>query len=260
MWTRAELKERAKKALQNNRIGCIFIAAISYFFIDQTHSSININLQSNQGIENFVYFGDTAASSMNINLTGGSPFFRFLGNYSMGLGVIWMILAIVVAVIITFYVINVLAVGVDKFFIENRRGNGSLDDLLFGFKSPYYHNIVAVQFKKDVYIFAYTLLLIIPGIIKTYEYHMVSYLLADHPDWSADEILNTSSEMMNGEKMNLFVLELSFIGWELLSSLTWNILGFLFVFPYEKCTYAELYETLSFEDDDPEVIEPDVIF
>ena len=64
-----------------------------------------------------------------------------------------------------------------------------------------------------LYTFLWSLLLLIPGIVKAYEYRMVPYLLADYPELSTEEAFRISREMMNGEKMNTFILDLSFIGW-----------------------------------------------
>ena len=84
----------------------------------------------------------------------------------------------------------------------------------------------------------------IPGIIKAYEYYMVPYLLAENPNMDAKEALERSKEMMYGNKFETFVLELSFIGWDLLSGMTLGILDVLYVRPYKQLTYAALYEAL----------------
>lgn len=75
-------------------------------------------------------------------------------------------------------------------------------------------------FLMKLYTFLWSLLLIIPGIVKSYEYRMVPYLLADCPDLSTEDAFRISREMMDGEKMNAFILDLSFIGWKILSSIT----------------------------------------
>ena len=90
-------------------------------------------------------------------------------------------------------------------------------------------------------IFLWSLLFIIPGIIKSYEYAMVPYLLADNSDMDKDEILNLSRRMMEGNKWDFFVLELSFIGWILLAVSTFNIVGILYVDPYIEATHAQFY-------------------
>ena len=101
------------------------------------------------------------------------------------------------------------------------------------------------MFMMNLKIFLWSLLFIIPGIIKAYEYRMVPYILAEHPEMSYSEVLEASSRMMDGQKMNAFILDLSFIGWEILSSITAGIVGIFWVNPYYYSTDAELYLELS---------------
>ncbi|MDL2311198.1 DUF975 family protein, partial [Peptostreptococcaceae bacterium OttesenSCG-928-C18] len=95
-------------------------------------------------------------------------------------------------------------------------------------------------FLRDIYIFLWTLLFIIPGIIKSYEYYYVDNILVENPEMSLSDAIRISKEMSFGEKMDLFILDLSFIGWALLSILTLG-LGFLFLHPYTYATNARLY-------------------
>lgn len=94
-----------------------------------------------------------------------------------------------------------------------------------------------------VFTFLWSLLFVIPGIIKNYAYAMSFYILADNPELTAREALSKSKEMMNGHKFDLFVLNLSFIGWILLSVITLGI-GFIYVIPYMSSTTANFYNSL----------------
>lgn len=91
--------------------------------------------------------------------------------------------------------------------------------------------------------FLWSCLFVIPGIVKSYAYSMAMYILADNPTMTAREALNKSKEMMNGHKMELFVLHLSFIGWAFLCSLTFGIAG-IYVIPYMSATVANFYNSL----------------
>ncbi len=91
--------------------------------------------------------------------------------------------------------------------------------------------------------FLWTLLLIIPGIIKQYAYSMSFYILADNPELTAREALSKSKEMMNGHKWDLFVLQLSFIGWYLLIGVTFGIAA-IYVVPYISATTANFYNSI----------------
>ena len=93
----------------------------------------------------------------------------------------------------------------------------------------------------DIFVLLWSLLLFIPGIIKSYEYRMVPYILAEHPEMPRREVFLKSREMMSGEKWNAFKLDWSFFFWDYLSILTFGLAGIFFVYPYEHATNAELY-------------------
>lgn len=89
----------------------------------------------------------------------------------------------------------------------------------------------------------WSLLLVVPGIVKSYSYSMAYYVLADHPEMTAREAIKESMRIMDGHKMELFVLHLSFIGWQLLSLVTFGLSTF-YVTPYMSATVANFYETI----------------
>ena len=86
------------------------------------------------------------------------------------------------------------------------------------------------------------LLFIIPGIVKSYEYMMIPYLLAEHPEMTRQEAFAESKQMMDGNKWDAFVLDLSFIGWFILEKISFGLAGLFFVRPYYETVFAELYE------------------
>lgn len=98
-----------------------------------------------------------------------------------------------------------------------------------------------IMFLRNLFIFLWTLLLVVPGIIKHYEYLMVPYILAENPGMRREEAFLISKKMMMGQKWDTFVLDLSFIGWRILEGLTFGILGIFYVEPYIQSTFAELY-------------------
>ena len=97
-----------------------------------------------------------------------------------------------------------------------------------------------------VYTLLWTLLLVIPGIIKAYSYSMTFYILRENPEMTAGDAITASQKMMDGHKMDLFLLSLSFIGWAILASITIGI-GYLWLIPYIYTAYAAFYETLKKE-------------
>lgn len=94
-----------------------------------------------------------------------------------------------------------------------------------------------------IYTFLWSLLFVIPGIVKSYSYAMTNYILLDNPNMTASEAITESRKMMDGHKLELFILDLSFIGWYFLSVFTFGIL-LLYVEPYMMATRAAFYENL----------------
>jgi len=169
---------------------------------------------------------------------------------SSEIGMQWLPLIILVGlvvvsvgILIKIFVGYSLEVGGRKFYIEAIKDNVNAGYLAYGFKSSGFLNIVKVMFVRSMVTFAWALLLIVPGIIKYYAYRMVPYILAENPHMEYKRALELSVQMTQGEKMNIFVLDLSFIGWYLLGALLMGI-GILFVQPYVDMTHALLYKEL----------------
>ena len=95
----------------------------------------------------------------------------------------------------------------------------------------------------DIKLFLWTLLLVVPGIVKAYEYSMIPYILAEDPSTSLNDAFAKSKELTKGQKMDLFVLDLSFIGWWILGTILCGI-GNIFVDPYYQAASAEVYVAL----------------
>ncbi len=125
-----------------------------------------------------------------------------------------------------------------------RRENLDYGHLFDGFSQ--YLRIFLAELLKVIYIFLWGLLLIIPGIIKEYSYAMTEFILKDNPDMNGEEAICESMRMMQGHKMQLFLLDLSMIGWLILSVLTLGI-GLLFLMPYNHSAHAHFYEDLRIE-------------
>jgi len=97
-----------------------------------------------------------------------------------------------------------------------------------------------------VFTFLWTLLLIIPGIIKSLAYSMTPFILKDYPELSANQAINLSMKMMEGRKFDLFYLYLSFIGWGILALFTLGI-GYLWLMPYMYTSTAAFYQNVKEE-------------
>lgn len=140
-------------------------------------------------------------------------------------------------------VMNPLEIGIRRYFMEDLYAPCELDRLTYGFKMNY-ANCIITMLLRVVFTALWTLLLIIPGIIKSYEYRMIPYILAENPDLEWRDVFATSKRMMDGEKWNAFVLDLSFLGWVFLSLITLGLVGIFYVNPYKGLTDAALYMAL----------------
>jgi len=113
----------------------------------------------------------------------------------------------------------------------------------YAFDSTNYKGIISTMLLRDIYNFLWSLLFIIPGIIKAYSYRMVPFILTDNPNMGPDNAITLSRRMMDGSKFDSFVLDLSFIGWYILGLLAF-VVGIFFVNPYVYATEAQLYLVL----------------
>jgi uncharacterized membrane protein len=129
-------------------------------------------------------------------------------------------------------------------FIRGDKDN-VIDNMFGVFKT--YGRTLGVSLLTAVFTFLWTLLFIIPGIIKHYSYAMTFYIANDHPELSADDCIEESMKMMDGHKMDLFLLDLSFIGWALLCLLFTFGIGFLWLNPYIQASHAIFYKELKAE-------------
>ena len=160
-----------------------------------------------------------------------------------GLGIALIIIAII-AVIYIILIAEALRVAGRKYFLEARNIE-NIKIAVMGeiFKKGNWKNVAITMLLKNIYNLLWYLT-IIGGFIKSYEYRMIPYILADNPKIDRKEAFKLSKKMMKGNKWKTFVLDLSFILWNILSLITFGILNILYVNPYKAATVTELYITL----------------
>ncbi len=191
--------------------------------------------------------GGSTNSGVNVNL----------GDLSEGGGLqdpaAWMpVLAVVLvtvavvlvlAILYSIFVGNVIHVGFNGWMLRYGRGeNPSVGELFASFRI--YKPAMTAMLLRDVLVFLWSLLFLIPGIVKSFAYSMAPYIVYENPNLTANQTLALSRKLTDGYKLELFVMELSFIGWYLLSGLTLGILGILYVNPYYQLSRAGAYEWL----------------
>ncbi len=138
-------------------------------------------------------------------------------------------------------VISVASVAFFKGIVRN--GNARLEDALSGIKKDIGGTIV-LGLLYSIFVALWSLLFVIPGIVKAYAYSMAFYLKDEHPEWDWRKCLDESQKLTNGHKMELFILDLSFIGWYIVGSIVLGI-GTLWVLSYHETTRLNYFEDLS---------------
>lgn len=260
---RIELKMRGKQAFCKNYWLCVLVGVILLILINNGNNRNNQNNQNHENhqehsisITNSQIFHDMEEFSEE-NQRAVNTVKSTAGRMSIGFGPIKWVLGIIstgfelalgLGIFVGFILISVLIlypleVGCRRFYYINLYRKASLQEMLFTFRNGW-GNASMILFLRDVKLLLWTLLFIIPGIIKSYEYRMVPYLLAENPKMDATAVFAESKRLMDGMKMDAFILDLSFIGWHILGAFTAGIGSILWTNPYVYSTDAALYEAL----------------
>lgn len=283
MWTRKELKARAKASFKRSYWKCVLVAFIltliggaasggSSGFSSCMNTIFNNHHEATETIDedtdelyDEVTEGDTTEdpyyvdpeSDLTVNYDTENDVYVVNGEAlsdkdTAMAGLVFVIVFMVVmtiimaiAIVFDIFIINPLILGCNRYFYKNLDEDGNISNVVYAFEHGY-KKIVKAMFMRDVFIVLWSFLLIIPGIVKSYEYRLVPYIMSEDPELDYKEALAQSKALMKGQKWRSFVLDLSFIGWEILSAFTCGILSLFFVTPYRCSTDAALYEALRY--------------
>lgn len=265
IWTRRELKEQAKEALQRNYWKIVLVTALLFLlgceaggfsFSTKTHNTeskqttnaeqaakveksiITVREEPRPGewVGQIIGNGEIEAENFEIDFWGGVLF----GIIALVIFTIVFLFIFAVILVVDIFLVNPFEVGGKRFMRMSVEGIAQVKEIAYGFDHSY-KNVVKVLFYRDLYVFLWTLLFIVPGIVKMYQYFLVPYILTEYPDMEYKAVLQLSRDMMEGNKWKTFVLGLSFILWDILGALTLGILEIFYVNPYRSLTYAALY-------------------
>ena len=273
MWKRKELKEKAKKVVHKNYwtavVVCFIIALLTGEFgtsivgiwgkndsMDPNYI-INGNIFSEEKIketldETQTKVLETVEANLNNAMKSQKYIFKIwdaVTSFNINRNDLGVILCIgaVIALAFTIFIADPLIVGGKKYFLKAREEESAkAGTIIEVFNKKCWLNITLTMFLRNIYN-ALWYLTIIGGVIKTYEYRMIPYILADNPEIQRKEAFKLSKQMMKGNKWKTFVLDMSFFGWNFLSVLTFGLLSILYVNPYNSATITELYCTLKEE-------------
>ncbi|HEX3032961.1 MAG TPA: DUF975 family protein, partial [Bacillota bacterium] len=213
MWTREMLKTRAKGVLKLSYWRAFLVSLI------------------------LAAVGGNGGGSFNWNFGGGNASGNITNGFTGADGESAIVAIIVALVILTVALVILglriflgypLEVGGRRYFIRSTQQDFDLNSLGFAFQKARYFGIIKAMLWRALINFLWFLALIIPGIVKSYAYRMVPYILADNPEIGYKRALELSNQMTRGEKFAIFVLDLSFIGWYILGMLL-LLVGVIFV-------------------------------
>ncbi len=245
MFDRKEAKARSKVALKSNYWRTFLVALILFAIIGS--GAATFNTASGSGVSNYSEKYEIEEEEYRNDLE------LFIGEIGEGRFVAIVIAIIValcltgiVALIIDIFLLNPLEVGCRRFFLENSDAPAPLGNLAYGFDHGYLRTVGAI-FRRDLYMVLWSLLFVIPGVVKYYSYFLVPYILIDNPDISGGEAITLSRNMMKGHKWEAFVMELSFILWYFLCAITLGLVAVFYVNPYIAGTHAEFYKQIKAE-------------
>lgn len=234
MFERAYIKELSKQRMRGFRGNAILVTLITLFLCgDINLSRFNVELP----------LDFTDADSAEDIFSAWSDQFRDILPMAVGAVLAVAVIGVVVGMLYSVFVANVLTTGNRGWFMRYWRGEyPSVGELFASFRI--YLPVLVTNLLRSVYVFLWSLLLIVPGIVKSYAYSMADYIIYENPNMNATDALKLSERLTDGAKWELFVFDLSFFGWEMLSALTVGILGIVYVTPYKCTAHAGIYESL----------------
>ena len=266
MWTRKALKEQAKEALRRNYWKIVLVSSLLLFlgggvsFTGVGSSNREVISQDAEDVEDIEDIEEDISGKENyfvkIDTEQGEVHWGAKErNMPSGVWIIATIIGVIIFISIFLYILvliflvdiflwNPFSVGVERFMLKSVDDQAQVKEIGYAFDYSY-KNIVRTLFHRDLQILLWALLLFIPGVYKKYQYRMVSYIMAEYPDMEYRRALQLSKDMMNGHKWNAFVLDLSFILWHFLGTITCGIVEIFYVQPYQQLTNAALYRRLS---------------
>ena len=223
MWNRKEVKTRGKVNFKKNYWRSVLVAFIASLLT----ASAGVSSRQNS---------DELTNSFNGIMEDPEAAMIIAGILAV-MGVVILVISL-----LDIFLFSPLQVGCSRFFVANQHVSAEVGEVGFPFKNNYLTTVLAM-FLRSILIVIGLILFVIPGIIMSFSYRLVPYILSDTPGISATDALKQSRAMMKGHKWNTFVYDLSFIGWFLLSVITVGIVGLFYVNPYKQNADAALMDS-----------------
>jgi len=227
---RAELKDKAKSLIKG-KCWNIFLFIFLFFFVEAvivgilnaipvfkidlpTHTETTVNINGN------VFVNSSSTGPVSVGILGSVASFLLSGAISFA-----------------------ISRGLLK-FVDKKKVPSVKEEAKDALSSEYYARALWATIRVEVFTFLWSLLFVIPGIIKAISYSQTMFILAENDKITAAEAQKKSMEIMDGHKWEYFVLQLSFIGWDILTGLTFGILG-IYTLPYQLTANTLFYKKVS---------------
>ncbi len=235
MWTREEIKGEAKEFLQNFYWRAFVVCLIVILVAGAKYARGN-NYGKVSGLKTWIIFNNEDYEYQRWREVDSGRLTFCVGDIrfsSMGVGLV--ILSLITGL--------VLEVGRSVFFLNGFKRDVSIKNLFSNFRYDEIFTIIGTQMLRFLCNAFWYCIFFIPGIVKYYEYKFVPYILAEESYLGPKEIFKKSRDITDGHKLDMFILDLSFLGWYILGGLLFG-LGLAFVAPYKEATNAKLYNKL----------------
>ena len=244
-----DFRRIARNALTNKWLIAVAVGIVASILgaVGSSGTEFKLNIDGSNINMNFNLAGQTIYST-GTNASLNSEVGAFIVG-SLG----FMIIAALFMAVVYFVLGSFVSVGYAKFNLNLIDKKNVAFENLFEYFS-FWKTTTIARLLRALYIFLWSLLFIIPGIVAGFSYAMSDYILAENSELTADEAISRSKSMMYGNRFRLFCLQFSFIGWDILAALTFGI-GNLWLTPYKQAAYAAFYREVSgtevyFEEDE----------
>lgn len=234
---RKELKQAGKNLFRKNYWYSVLVVFLMFFTGSIPSFSVSFNTTDMEYIFEDIFGGGDFKNFLEEFIE--TPFFIAIS--------ITVVAVVIVSYVLAYLVFASFRCGGIRYFLKSRKNQpAQIHEVFQNLKDKTNFNIARVTFFRDLSVTLWSLL-IIPGIIKAYEYWAIDYILAVRPDIDKDEAKRLSKILMDGNKWNLFELSFSFLGWIFLSIFTLGLLNIFYLDPYMQATLVEFFSEIRLE-------------
>ena len=248
MFDRGYLKEQSKQRMRGFRGNAIAVVLLTMLLGTLFSGGGDFNVNTDSETTNGS-ISETISESLREYITSdgstAEEIEELLPYWGIGFAVVGavLILALIIGIAYSIFVAGVIDVGCRGWFMRYWRGEyPSVGELFASFRL--YLPAMKMMLLINVYTVLWTLLFLIPGIVKSYSYSLAPYIIYENPNLTANQAITLSRKLTDGAKGDLFVFDLSYIGWNLLNVFTFGILGIVYIYPYQCTAHAAIYDSL----------------